>query len=102
MSLVLDVSLLGLENDFPDKFYILHHPPSQCYGCYQWGDIHGLACFSTEGGAHRFGEWFDLTHMRTEELSFEQARTVAKDRPLPINCLMLLDDIADPRIHYVR
>jgi hypothetical protein len=102
MNLVLDLPLLGLDETFPDKLYVLHHAPSKRYGCYLFDGVHGLACFSTEGGAIRFSEWIDLSGMQTEELSFEEARQVAKDRPMPVVSLMLLDQINDPKIHYVR
>jgi hypothetical protein len=102
MSQVLDLPLLGLEETFPDTLYVLHHPASGRYGCFCHEGIHGLACFSTEGGAFRFAEWIDLSGMQTVEVSFDEARAVAKDRPLPVVSLMLLDHINDPKIHFVR
>ena len=102
MSMVLDLPLLGLDETFPDVVYVLHHVPSGRYGCFRHDGVHGLACFSTEGGAFRFAEWIDLSGMKTEQLSFEEARQVAKDRPMPVVSLMLLDQIDDPVIHYVR
>lgn len=102
MGLVLELPLLGLDETFPDKLYVLHHAPSKRYGCFCHEGVHGLACFSTEGGAFRFAEWIDLSGMQTQELSFEEARQVAKDRPMPVVSLMLLDSINEPKIHYVR
>jgi hypothetical protein len=87
---------------FPEKLYVLHHPSSNRYRCYQHEGIHGLACFSTEEGAVRFAEWIDLIGMTTREMSFDEARQVAKDRPLPVVSLMLLDSIQSPVIHFVR
>ncbi len=40
--------------------------------------------------------------MLAEEVSFDEAREVAKDRPMPIVSLMLLDNMEDPQIHFVR
>lgn len=94
--------LLGLDNEFPDSVFVLHHPSSGKYGCYCHEGVHGLACFSTEGHAFRFAEWIDLVGMTCQELSFDEAREVAKARPLPIVALMLLDRMDDPKIHYVR
>ncbi|MFI5387126.1 MAG: hypothetical protein ACHQ50_13515 [Fimbriimonadales bacterium] len=102
MSMVLELPILGLDEAFPDKLYILHHVPSKRYGCFCHQGVHGLACFSTESGAFRFGELIDLGGMETIELSFDEARQVAKDRPMPVVSLMLLDEINDPKIHYVR
>lgn len=94
--------ILGLDNDFPDVVYLLTHPASGKYGCYCHEGVHGLACFSTEAAAFRFAEWIDLSGMTTEELTFDEAREVAKDRPPPIVSLMLLDSLTNPKIHFVR
>lgn len=94
--------LLGIDEAFPDTVYLLSHPASSRYGCYCHNGVHGLACFSSEAGAFRFAEWIDLSGMSTLEVSFDQAREIAKGRPMPIVALMLLDRINDPLIHYVR
>ncbi len=94
--------ILGLEGDFPDTVYVSYHPNTGRYGCYCYQGVHGLACFSAESGAIRFAEWLDLSGMQVVELSFDEARDVAKDRPLPVVALMLLDRMDEPKIHYVR
>jgi hypothetical protein len=93
---------MGLDETFPETLYVLHHPSSDRYGCYQHEGIHGLAAFSTEGGASRFAQLIDLVGMTTREVTFDEAREVAKDRPLPVVSLMLLDSLQSPQIHYVR
>lgn len=102
MEQTLTRPLLGLEDTFPDRLYLLFHPRSSKYGCYCHQGIHGLACFSTEPSAFRFAEFIDLAGMQAVEISFDEAREVAKDRPLPVVALMLLDKLEDPVIHYVR
>jgi hypothetical protein len=99
---VLEVPLFGLEVKFPDRLFVLHHPSSNRYGCFCHEGVHGLACFSAESGAFRFAEWIDLAGMATREVSFDEAREVAKERPMPVVSLMLLDRIDDPQIHFVR
>jgi hypothetical protein len=95
--------LLGLENEFPDKVHVLFHPASKRYGCYCHDGVHGLACFSNESGAFRFAEHIDhLTGMAVLEVDFEEAREIAKNRPMPIISLMLLDNLSQPQIHFVR
>lgn len=94
--------ILGLDEEFPTSVHVLHHPPTGRYGCYCYQGIHGLACFSTESNAFRFAEWIDLTGMVVIELTFDEAREVAKERPLPVVALMLLDKLDDPKIHFVR
>ncbi len=102
MTQTLNLPLVGLDNVFPDIVYVLHHPSSERYGCFCHDGIHGLACFSSELGAFRFAEWIELSGMRTVEMSFDDAREVAKGRPLPVVSLMLLDTLTDPKIHFVR
>jgi len=102
MSQTLTLPLLGLDDAFPENLYVLHHPSSNKYGCFCHEGIHGLACFSTEEGAVRFADWIDLVGMTTREVTFDEAREVAKDRPLPVVSLMLLDSLQSPKIHYVR
>ena len=102
MQQTIDCPLLGLDTAFPDQLYVLRHGPSSKYGCYCFDGVHGLACFSTEIGAFRFAEWIDLSGMSCEEVSFDEAREIAQDRPMPIVSLMLLDDLDAPEIHYVR
>ncbi len=102
MTFTVETPLLGLENQFPDRVFVLHHPRSDRYGCYCHGAIHGLACFSDEAAAYKFADWIDLSGMVTREVTFDEAREVAKMRPLPVVSLMLLDSLSDPQIHYVR
>lgn len=93
--------LLGLDSEFPDRVYVLKHSTGK-YGCYCHNGLHGLACFSTEVGAFRFSEWIALSGMACEDVTFDEAREIAQRRPAPIECLMLLDDLESPEIHYVR
>ena len=102
MTQILDLPICRIEDTFPDSLFLLHHPVSAKYGCYFHDGTHGLACFTTEMGAFRFAEWIDLSGMAVQEMSFDEAREVAKQRPLPVVSLMLLDRMDDPKIHYVR
>jgi hypothetical protein len=102
MTQTLALPLIGLDETFPDEVFVLHHPASDRYGCFHHDGVHGLACFSSEGGAFRFAEMIDLSGMMTRTVSFDEARDIAKARPLPVVSLMLLDSLQNPQIHYVR
>lgn len=102
MHQTLDAPVLELQDSFPDSVFLLAHPTTGKYGCYCHNGVHGLACFSTENGAYRFAEWIDLSGMIAVETTFDEAREIAKERPLPVVSLMLLDKMDDPKIHYVR
>jgi len=101
-NLTLTDPLLGLGETLPDQLFLLHHPASGRYGCFCHDGVHGLACFSEETGAFRFAEWIDMSGMATVEVNFDEAREVAKSRPMPVVSLMLLDNLQEPVIHYVR
>ena len=94
--------IFGLDNDWPATLFILKHEPSSQYACYNHNGIHGLAVFSCESFAEDFGSYIELPNMEVAEVSFDEARRIAQERPLPIVAVMLLDDLDDPVIHYVR
>ena len=102
MTEALQLPILGLENEFPEDVFVLHHAPTHRFGCYYHQGVHGLACFSTKPGANSFGEHIELDGLSVIALSFDEAREVAKDRPMPVTALMLLDNMNCPKIHYVR
>lgn len=102
MNQLLDCPILGLTSNFPERVFIVKHLPTGKYGCYCHDGVHGLACFSSECGAREFAQWIDMGGMQSEEVSFDEAREVAKDRPMPIVSLMLLDNMSDPQIHFIR
>ncbi|MDI9639891.1 hypothetical protein QM565_29740 [Geitlerinema splendidum] len=43
-----------------------------------------------------------MTDMVAEYVGFDEAREIAKRRPMPIVSVMLLDNLEDPMIHFVR
>lgn len=102
MTRTFEKAILGLGTEFPDTLYILHHPASGKYGCFLHAGTHGVACFSTENGALRFSELIDLCGMTSHQVSFDEAREVAKGRPHPVTALILLDDPSDPHVHFVK
>lgn len=97
-------STLGLDRAFPERVIVLHHPETDRYGCYCLGALHGLACFSHEDPAIRFArEALDsVSGIVLRSVTFDEAREVAKSRPLPVVAVILLDDPDDPLVHYVR
>ncbi|MEX1052156.1 MAG: hypothetical protein WEC83_02075 [Patescibacteria group bacterium] len=97
-----DCPVSGLDKPFPDTLYILKHEPSGKYGCYKHDGIHGLAAFSFWEGACEFGAYIEQPGMEAIEVSFDEARRIAQERPLPIVSIMLLDDMDQPEIHFVR
>ena len=102
MHKLLDLPVLGLDDTFPDEVFVLFHSSSGRYGCFCHGDVHGLACFSSQPGAIQFADWSDLSGMAIQHITFDEARNVAKARPMPVVALMLLDELDNPKIHYVR
>jgi hypothetical protein len=102
MSLTLPIPSFTIGESFPDHLFVLHHPASDRYGCFQYEGVIGLACFSQEKDAANFGSLIQLDGLTVFEVSFDEARDIAKARPLPVTSIMLLDEISRPLIHYVR
>jgi hypothetical protein len=101
-ALPLAQSLLEVYDPFPSVVYVVRHANSGKYGCFVHAGTHGLACFESQMNACMFAGDFDLTGMCTVSLTFDEAREIAKDRPAPVTCLMLLDNPDSPKLHYVR
>lgn len=102
MSLTLDLPILGLDSSFPDALVILHDTQAGKYACCCVKGVHGLACFSTESFAEAFAAAHGLTRLTCESVTFDEAREIAKGRPLPVAAIMLLDHPEAPEIHFVR
>lgn len=102
MSQTLTEPILGLGREFPESLIVLHHPATGTYGCYGFNGVHGLACFTSEQSAIRFGSQIDLPGMITLRTTFDEAREIAKSRPAQIVALILLDPPAEPLVHYIR
>lgn len=102
MTQVQDCPVSGLEFEWPEALCILPHPPSNKFFCYCFEGTHGLAAFTTVESAVGFVHRHQLTGVIVLVLPFEAARNVAKERPMPVESLMILDDLASPIIHYVR
>ena len=92
--------ILGLDDEFPDNVWVLK--AGLKFVCYKHGNLHGLAVFSTASLAVAFNAAYGVPYAVGEEVSFDLAREIAKSRPPQVTCMMLLDDINNPTIHFVR
>ena len=102
MTRSLDLARLIEDMDFPSIVFLVAHPGSGRYGCYCHQGVYGVACFSSEKNAGTFAQRFADEGMSIERFTFDEARVIAKERPLPVVSLMLMDDPENPRIHFVR
>ncbi|RYG42398.1 hypothetical protein EON79_18990 [bacterium] len=102
MTLTRDLPIVGLDREIPEELFVVLHASSRRYGCFCHQGIHGLAAFSSRADAERFRSLIELTGLYVVPIEFDQARQVAKERPMPVVALLLLDDLADPIVHYVR
>lgn len=96
------VQFAGLDYEFPSVLWILKHEQLGKFGCYCFQGINGLAAFSTEALAIDFAKWVAELLLATQEVTFDEAREVAKGRPLPVIALFLCDDLDAVQIHYVK
>lgn len=94
-------------DEFPPHIWIIHYREAKKYACFEHFGINGLAAFSDEADAEYFACSIAEAHCLTSgldirQVTFEEARIVAKGRPLPIVSLILLDDFNDPLVHWVK
>ena len=92
--------LLGLDKGFPEKFYVF--VDGNKFLCYCYKGLHGLACFENLENAENYKSSINIKSLVIQSVTFEEARKIAKNRPDPIICLLLLDDLTNPEIHYVK
>lgn len=94
--------ILGLDQEWPETLYIVQDMDSNRCGCYCWNGIHGLAVFSSTDRADDFISLSGMQAACIRRVTFDQARYMAKKRPLPVKAMFLLDDLENPIAHYVR
>ena len=93
-------SLLG--DDWPPELIVISVPSINKHYCYAYGGVHGLAVFSNEAFATRFMEFVTgISPVQYDIVSFDEARDIAKSKGGVIVALHLLDNIDDPKTHYV-
>lgn len=102
MAQLLESAPLFLDESLPQLVHVLYHPESNRYVCYCHADEHGLAGFLSEIAAREFAESMGDLRLELLTLPFESAREVAKERPLPVIALMILDHAGGIFTHYVR
>ena len=98
---ILEENVFGL-SDFPkDLFCIVY--PGERYAIYRWQGIHGLACFTVKECAQKFVDLVPGTQANILSIEFDDARDIAKIKAQTTQCccIMLLDNINNPEIHYV-
>lgn len=101
MTQTIDLPILGLDNAFPELVYVLPLEGRKLYVCLSHNNLQGLACFEEKENAEKLIEGAQQ-NVFVEEVEFDEAREIAKERPPQITCLILADNLSDPKIHYVR
>lgn len=95
--------LLGIGNDFPDNIYVASTPTGE-FVCFKANSLFGLACFTNEKSTLNFlNEYWKNLPANPEEVSFDEARDIAKSRKNKnINCLLMLDNPNEPKVHHIK
>ncbi|XAI95851.1 hypothetical protein [Microcystis phage Mae-JY24] len=111
MNVVTDkCPVIGLDQEFPDHLFVVCLEDVGQYGCCAVAVgrkyVHCLMVFEREPAAVAFGQYLTdscegLGDASIKKVTFNQAREIAKGRPLPI-CGMALGDSEAVIIHYVR
>lgn len=98
---VSPMSIEDIIGRWPARLYWTQNSRGLC-GCYCFGGVHGLAVFSEVELAKVFADVVFPHGYEVKEGAFDEAREVAKSRPLPVVAMLLMDDPDNPQVHYVR
>lgn len=104
---ISDSILQDLGEDFGNDLYVVKSASMTLYGCWKHNDIHGLAVFNNSESTENFIEV--LKRVNTQEHDFifmrvpyDEAVKIALERGPQIVALLLLDDLENPRIRWIR
>ena len=84
---------------FPHLLYLVHHLPTNSYGCACVGGMRGLACFARPAGAKHFARQMETRRNLIIEMRMADACEVAAQADL--GALVLADDAEAPLIHHL-
>lgn len=88
-------------DELPERVYLLRIGSKWGAWCLKKRGIRGLAAFQHEGQAERFKEML-TGRITIEEMEFDCAREIARNRP-QMHAVFIMDHSWDnPRIHFVR
>lgn len=99
-SLIDQIPVWSESEAFPETVWVLEGREGEktCFSIPKW-DLAGLAVFSNEHAAYRFGEWLpDVPNLTAKELPMIEAWEVALRLGQPVKSLLLLDRLNSPRV----
>ena len=82
---------------FPHTLYLVHHLPTNSYGCVYAESVRGLACFTQADGARRFARRMETRRNLIVEMSMADACEAAAQARVP--ALVLADDEDAPIVY---
>ena len=85
---------------FPHTLYLVHHLPTNSYGCAYADSARGLVCFAQAGNARRFARQMETRRNLIIEMTMADACEVADQSDL--TALVLADDEDAPVVHRLR
>ncbi len=82
-----------LDSKFPDECVYFQGTFNPKVGCYSHKGIEGMALFEDFGAGRLFVNMLPLTQRfgSLKKVTFDEAREIAKSRPLPVVALHLMD-----------
>lgn len=94
--------LLSTGDDWPEDLVIISLGEGK-HGCYCYFGTHGLVAFSSESEAASFIKSEELGWKATlEDMTFDEARDLAKSKPTPVMALILFRTPNNCLVHYVK
>ena len=85
---------------FPHTLYLVHHLPTNSFGCASVDGSRGLACFARADGARRFARHMETRLNLIIDMTMADACEVAAQAEL--SALVLADDAEAPVVHHLR
>ncbi len=110
---ILDTLGLG----FPGEVYVLSNEENGTHACRRLSETqmaretdvmgqgplpHGLVCFRTAAQAVAAIKHYSEDRFTAKEVSFDDARDLAKKKGPPINCLLLIEHEDKLNVHYIN
>jgi len=97
----MDNPILGLDNSFPENLWLLELGGK--HFCHTFEELNGVSCFENIKNALEIKTLLatQFPGIFVSNYTFDEAREIAKSKP-NIQCLFLLDNPDNIKIHYIR
>lgn len=94
-----------IKSEWPKRMTLLKTRDG-LYACYCADRVHGMCAFRSSEDAEALSRvlWQGYDNFTLVDVTFDEARQIAKERPPRVIALLLMDrdDVAHPLVHFVK